>query len=253
MKPITVPTDFIANDKTLSGKNILITGAGSEISRHLCIAAAQAGATLLLLDRKQRQMAPIYDDICSKGLSEPLIIEFDMVKSDTQAFENLKNALNEAYPKIHGLVHNALWGAPLTPTAHAEMETWSKVLDQQLIKPMYLTRTISTALTSAPDASIIFSTMDIGRKGRAYWGAIGSAFAGLENFSEIVAEEFQNSHIRCNTLDTGKVRSAIRKQFYPGENIADLKEPNDPAIINSYLYLLSDTSKPCSGKRFIVG
>lgn len=249
---LTTPADFSPSQSALADSVILVTGAASEIGNALALAAAKSGATVLLLDRKQRNMTALYDAIYDQRLAQPMMIEFDMVRADAHAFENLGNSLSEQFPEIHGLVHCAMWGAPLTPAPLAEMESWSKVLDQQLIKPMYLTKTLCPNLNHANPASIIFTVMDIGRAGRAYWGAVGAAFAGVENFCESLSVELFDYKTRVNTLDPGKVKTAIRKHFYPAETDKNLREANDPEIINTYLYLLSDQSHQQTAKRFSV-
>ena len=249
---LTTPPDFIPCQLTLADRVVLVTGAASEIGSAVVLAAAKSGAVVLMLDRKQRSMTALYDAICDQGLAQPMIIEFDMVRADSRAFETLGTSLLAQFPEIHGLVHCAMWGAALTPAPHAEMETWSKVLNQQLIKPMYLTKTLCPNLNHPNPASIIFTVMDIGRVGRAYWGAVGAAFAGVENLCESLSAEFFDYNTRVNTVDPGKVKTAIRKHFYPGETDKGLREANDTEIVNAYLYLLSDASNQQTAKRFSV-
>jgi NAD(P)-dependent dehydrogenase (short-subunit alcohol dehydrogenase family) len=248
----TTPADFTPVESTLDGKVVLVTGAASEIGSAVVLAAARSGATVIMLDRKQRFMTAMYDQICDLGLEEPMMIEFDLARADSNAFEILGNSLSVPFPEIHGLVHCAMWGAPLTPLSHAELETWSRVLDQQLIKPMYLTKTLQPNFNHPGLSSIIFTVMDIGRTGRAYWGPVGAAFAGLENLCETMNAELVDYQTRVYTIDPGKVKTAIRKQFYPGESGEELRSANDNEILNTYLYLLSDQSKNDNAGQFSV-
>ena len=181
-----------------------------------------------------------------------MMVEFDMTRADFNAFETLGGSLTTQFPEIHGLVHCAMWGAPLTPLSHAELETWSKVLDQQLVKPMYLTKTLQPNLNHSDSSSIIFTVMDIGRTGRAYWGPVGAAFAGLENLCETINAELIDYQTSAYTIDPGKVRTAIRKQFYPGESAKELRKADDTEIVNTYLYLLSDQIKNRSNGQYAV-
>ncbi len=249
---LTTPADFKPDFSTLSGKTVLVTGAASEIGRAVAFAAAKSGATVLMLDRKQRPMLPYYDAICELGLAEPMLIEFDLAKADSRAFDNLAAALLATVPEIHGLVHCAMWPAPLTPLVHADMVAWAKVLEQHLVKPVFLTKSLYPGLNHSRPASIIFTTMDIGRIGRAYWGPVGAAFAGVENVCETLGAECPDYRIRVNTLDPGKVKTAIRKQFYPAESIRYLRDASDPRITNTYIYLLSDQSQHRTARRFAV-
>ena len=230
----------------------MVSGAASDSGRAVCLAVSAAGANVILLDRKQRQLEPIYDEICSQGKAEPMIVEFDMLRAGQDAFDQLSNSLGDSIPEIHGLVHCALWGAPLAPVVNSNPETWISVFKQQFINPMLLTRSMAPLLNHPGASSIIFTVIDTGRHGRAYWGSIGAAFAAIENFSETLASEFESYNTRSNTLDPGRVRSAVRKKFYPGESTTGMRDPDDPELMRSYIYLLSDQSKNHSAQRFSV-
>ncbi len=244
--------NFHAGPHSLSGKNVVITGAASEVGRSLSLAAARSGATVILLEHKQRDLIPLYDHICESGCPQPLIVEMDVLRALPESFTALADSLGRACAEIHGLVHCAMRVSPLTPIAHSDMPVWQKVLDQQLIRPMYLTRSLYPLLKHRKPASVVFSTLASGRSGSAYWGATGAAFAGIENLSQTLSREWENRNIRVNTLDCGKVKTALRKQFYPGEDSARLRDANDPEITRRYLYLLSDHSRPITGSQLSV-
>ncbi len=245
-----IPDDFRPGPDTLAGKTVLVTGAATELGSAVSLAAAESGAALLLLDRRHRMMDSLCDEISSRGLPEPLAIEFDMLRGQPRDYESLGSALQEQSPWIQGLVHCAMWGAPLSPIANTTMETWMKTIDQQLVKPMYMTRTLIPLLRNALHSSVIFSTMEAGRQGRAYWGAVGAAAAAVENLSCTLAAELSDYNVRVNTLDPGNLKTAIRRQFYPAENDAGLSSPDSRAVVHPYLYLLSDEGNRHSSRQF---
>jgi len=244
------PDDFRPGPDTLAGKTILVTGAATELGSAVSLAAAESGAALLLLDRKQRMMDSLYDAICSRGLPEPMTIEFDMVRAHSSDYGSLGSSLQAQYHSIQGLVHCAMWGAPLSPIANTNLDTWMKTIDRQLTRPMYMTRILIPLLRNAVQSSVIFSTLDVGRQGRAYWGAVGAAAAAVENLSCTLAAELSGYNIRVNTLDPGNLKTALRRQFYPAESNAHLCSPASPAVVNPYLYLLSDAGNRHSSRQF---
>ncbi|MDX1336154.1 MAG: SDR family oxidoreductase, partial [Gammaproteobacteria bacterium] len=84
------------------------------------------------------------------------------------------------------------------------------------------------------DPSIIFSTHDVQR---AYWGAYGTAKAGLEGFMKILAGEYQgDTKIRVNGIDSGPIRTHLRRQAYPGEDANINPEPE--TVVPAYLWAL---------------
>ena len=234
-----IPPGFSATTTSLSDSVIVVTGAGSETGNSVAFSLARAGAIVVLLDKKQRDLVPVYDQITDGGLQEPLMIEFDMLRASGADFESLAGSVSKEYPRLHGLVHCAMWGGPLTPIDHSDQEHWHRILDQQLVRPMTLTKSLSQLINGEHASSVIFTVLDVGRAGRAYWGAIGAAFAGIENLVETLSSEWSGNNTRVNSIDCGRTRTAIRKQFYPGESGTELRKPDDPDITNAYIYLLS--------------
>ena len=93
----------------------------------------------------------------------------------------------------------------------------------------------------------MFTSADVGRQGRAYWGAYGVAGFGLEGLMQIFAEELAAwPNLRVNSIDPGNVRTTMRAKAYPGEdpNIHPLPEE----IVASYLYLLGPASHGLTGR-----
>lgn len=249
---INIPEDFSPDNIDLTGRNILVTGASSEIGSAVSFSAARLGASIVALDQKQKDLIPVYDQICEHQYPEPMMVEIDMIRTQPEGFRALADRLSRTCPELHGLVHCAIWGGPLTPIAHGDMQTWQKILDQQLIRPMYLTRSLYPLLRHSNPASVIFSVLESGRSGCAYWGATGAAFAGMENLSQTLASEWENQKIRVNTLSCDKVKTALRKQFYPGENLQKLREADDDEIMRHYLYLLSACSEGMTAGQMSV-
>ena len=69
--------DYIAPDHLLSGKTILITGAGDGIGRQAAISYATHGATCILLGKTVSKLEAVYDEIVAAGYPEPAIIPLD--------------------------------------------------------------------------------------------------------------------------------------------------------------------------------
>jgi len=230
----------------------MVTGSASEIGSSVCYGAARSGATVVMLDRKQNSMIPLYDKICGQGWREPIMVEYDMKKADESTIQAVAQSLSNEIVGLNGLVHCAMWGAPLTPIVHSDIKTWQTTLNLHLLIPMVMTRSLIPLLRKSDSASIIFTSTDVAATGRAYWGSIASAFAAVENLSEILSEELENINIRVNTLDPGKVKTSLRKKFYPGESGKHLRPANDIKIVDSYLYLLSDDSLGQTGQHFTI-
>jgi NAD(P)-dependent dehydrogenase (short-subunit alcohol dehydrogenase family) len=163
-------------------------------------------------------------------------------------YTQLADTLQQEFGRLDGLVHNAAQLAALVPFANYDHELWLQTLQVNLHAPYLLTTACLGLLNASNDASVIFVTDEVGRKGKAYWGAYGVSKAGLEGLMQILADELEsNGTIRVNSLDPGPVLTALRRIAYPGTNSADLCKPAD--VVNPFLYLCSAESKGLTGQQ----
>ena len=99
------------------------------------------------------------------------------------------------------------------------------------------------------DASILFTTSSVGRRGRAYWGAYAVSKFGVEGLTQVLAAELENiTSIRVNALNPGKARTRMRRQAYPAESIEELPLPE--TLTGAYLALLGPQSRGVTGGSF---
>lgn len=241
MTAYSPPKDLLAN------RVILVTGAATGIGQAAALTFAQHGATLVLLDRQEKALEQTYDAIVQAGGAQPAIITLDLAKATLEHYEAMQQQLEQEFGRLDGVLHNAAELGELAPLELYNLELWSKVFTVNVHAPLLLTRACLPLLRKSPDASIIFTTADVGRKGRAYWGAYGVTCFALEGLMQTLAEELEaNTNIRVNSLDPGPVRTAMRARAYPAENRASL--PGPAVIMAQYLYLMGPDSKGVSGQ-----
>ena len=145
------------------------------------------------------------------------------------------------------MLHNAGLLGSLTPLEHYDPVEWLRVIQVNLNAPFLLTQACLPLLKSAADASLLFTSSGVGRRGRAYWGAYSVSKFAVEGMMQILADELdENSRIRVNSINPGRVRTAMRAAAYPAENPDELLAPED--IVLPYLYLLGPDSREVRGK-----
>ena len=234
--------NYRAAPDLLTGRVILLSGATGGIGRALALAAAACGAHMVLLGRNQKKLERLYDEIEAQGSTAAAILPFDLTATDPAAYTAIARSIEDEFGRLDGLVHAAADLGTLTPLELFDLGTWQRVLQVNLTAPFLLTRACLPLLKRAPQASIVFSSADVGRQGRAYWGAFGVAAFGIEGMAQILAEEVAtNTAVRVYTLDPGAVRTTLRARAYPGENPQSVPAPED--IIDAYLYLLAPESR----------
>lgn len=241
MSAYTPPKDLLVD------RVVLVTGAARGIGRAAARTFAAHGATVVLLDRAQGALDALYDEIERAGGPQPAIIALDLASAGPAQHEAAAEKIGEAFGRLDGLLHNAAELGTLTPIELYDLALWGRVLTVNLHAPLLLTRVCLPWLKRSSDASVVFTSADVGRHARAYWGAYAVACFGLEGLAQILAAELEaGARIRVNTLDPGPVRTPLRAQAYPAEDPRAL--PAAEQIMGAYLYLLGPESKGITGR-----
>jgi NAD(P)-dependent dehydrogenase (short-subunit alcohol dehydrogenase family) len=231
----------------LAGRVILITGAAEGIGYAVANACAEHGATVVLSDKEQNALEPLYDLIDAAGDAEPAILPLDLAQPDEKTFVGAADVIGRELGRLDGIAHCAAFAPFLSRIDDYDLGEWERVLRINLTAPFLLTQACLPLLRAAPDASVVFTSDRVGRKGLAYWGAFCAAKFGVEGLMQTLAEETRDSSpIRVNSIDPGIVRTGMRARLYPGEDPHDLPPPQ--AIAWRYLYLLGPDSKGTTGE-----
>ena len=236
----------------LAARTILITGAGDGIGRAAALSFAAHGASVILLGRTAAKLEKVYDEIERRGFTRPAILSIDLAQATPAHFDQAAQTIGQEFGVLDGLLHNAAETGTLTPVELYRPDMWQRVLQVNLNAAWMLTRACLPLMRKSADASIVFTTSDAGRKGRAYWGAYGVSGFALEGLMQTVADEIAvEGRIRVNSLNPGAVRTALRARLYPGEDPQTLPTPE--AIMPAYLFLLGPDSRGLNGQRFNAG
>jgi len=233
----------------LAGRVIAITGASSGIGRAIALACAAHQAQVVLIGRNAARLEAVHTEIAASGAPEATIAVLDLEKALARDYDAVADAVLERYGRLDGLLHNAGLLGTLTPIEHYDVPTWCRVLHVNVTAAFALTQALLPALKKSADASVVFTASAVGRRGRAYWGAYAVAKFAVEGLSQVLAQELEGiSHVRVNTLNPGRTRTAMRRQAYPAEDIDTLPLP--AAHASAYIALLGPASAGVTGQAF---
>ena len=242
-------THYAAEPDLLRDRIVLVTGAGDGIGAAVAKAYAKHGATVILLGRTQKKLEKIYDAIVDNGSPEPAIYPLELQLAKPKDFKLLASTLDKEFGRLDGLVHNAAVLGTLTPIEHYDERLWMHVMQVNINAPFMLTKACLPLLKKSKDASLIFTTANVGFQGQAYWGAYAISKAANINIMQILAEELEvNTDIRVNCIDPGPVRTRMHALAYPGTNPEKISAPED--VTSVYLYLMGMDSAGVTGERF---
>lgn len=231
----------------LAGRVIAITGATGGIGRALCLAAAAEGAQLVLLARNERKLRALHAELEQIVPGKALMAPLDLEKAVAADYDRIAAAIEQQYGRLDGLVHCAALLGTLTPIDQYDVPAWCRVLHVNLTAAFALTQVLLPALRKSADASIIFTSSGVGRRGRAYWGAYAVSKFAVEGFMQVLADELAgNSTVRVNAINPGKVRTTMRRQAYLSENLLSLPLPE--TVVEPYIRLLGPRGAGITGQ-----
>ena len=235
----------------LSGRVVAVTGATGGIGRALCLAAAAQGAQLVLLARNERKLRALHAELEQAAPGAALMAPLDLEKAVAADYDRIAEAIEQRYGRLDGLVHCAALLGTLTPVDQYDVPTWCRVMHVNITAAFALTQVLLPALRKSADASVIFTSSSVGRRGRAYWGAYAVSKFAVEGFMQVLADELAgNSNVRVNAINPGKVRTAMRRQAYPSENLLSLPLPE--TVVEPYLKLLGPRGSGITGQSLDV-
>jgi NAD(P)-dependent dehydrogenase (short-subunit alcohol dehydrogenase family) len=233
----------------LKGRAIMVTGAGAGLGRAVSLALAAAGAEVILLGRTVRKLEAVHAEIEKLGAPEASIVPLDLERALAADYEAVAVAIDKRYGRLDGLLHNAALLGALTPIEQYDVPMFMRVMHVNVTAAFILTQHLLPLLRAAPDASVLFTSSGVGKRGRAYWGAYAVSKFAVEGLTQVLSQETEaNTNVRVNIIDPGKVRTTMRRQAYPSEAQDSLPTPE--SLTTPYLALLGPASRGVTGQRF---
>ncbi|MGN5595723.1 YciK family oxidoreductase [Stutzerimonas nitrititolerans] len=238
--------DYSARPDLLKDRIIMVTGAGRGIGEAAAKTYAAHGATVLLLGKNEENLNRVYDEIEAAGHPQPAVIPFNLETTLPHQYDELAATVEREFGRLDGLLHNAAIVGPLTPIEQLSGENFMRVMHINVNAMFMLTSTLLPLLKLSSDASVIFTSSSVGRKGRAYWGGYAVSKFATEGLMQVLADELDGTAVRANSINPGATRTDMRAKAYPGEN--PLTNPLPAEIMPAYLYLMGPDSGDINGK-----
>jgi NAD(P)-dependent dehydrogenase (short-subunit alcohol dehydrogenase family) len=189
----------------------------------------------------------VYDEIEAMGAPQPAIAVLDLAVATAVDYDRLARVIDEEFGKLDGLVHAAGLLGDRTPLEQYDVPTWCKVLHVNLTAPFILTQVLLPNLRKSEDASIIFVSSGVVKQSRPFWGAYAVSKTGLESVRSMLSEELEGeANIRVNSVNPGRMRTAMRAAAYPAEDPNSV--PTAESVSGAFLYLLSSRGRGIDGQ-----
>ncbi len=220
----------------LGGRQILVVGACGALGRACALAAADRGASVVLLGRRVAPLEKLYDEIEAMGAPQPAIYPLNLEGATPADFADLNTRIIGGCGRLDGIIYAAGRLHGLTPIEHFEPEEWLRTLQVGLHAPFLLLQALLPALkASSANPTALFFVDDIERCTHAYWGAYGVAQAALRALIGMTASEWSAQGVRSLALLPAPIASAFRRKAYVGESADGLLAPGCYARLSTWL------------------
>jgi NAD(P)-dependent dehydrogenase (short-subunit alcohol dehydrogenase family) len=242
-----IPKLFTPDNDLLAGRVVLITGASSGLGAALAVECARAGASVILSGRNGSKLERVYDEIETMGAPQPAIAMLDLAAATAVDYDSVARSIDSEFGKLDGVVHAAGLLGDRTPLEQYDVPTWCRVLHVNLTAPFILTQVLLPSLRKSADASVIFVSSGVVKNQRPFWGAYAVAKSGLESVRSMLSQELEGEpNIRVNSVNPGRMRTAMRAAAYPAEDPNTV--PTPASLSGIFLYLLSARSRGIDGQ-----
>ena len=243
------PRRYVPGPGAFEDRVILVTGASSGIGAELARCCAAHGARVVLSGRNVKRLESVYDSIRAAGGARPSIAPLDFEKADASHYAALADAVRAEFGRLDGLAQVAGQLGERAPIEHHDVVAWMRVMHVNVNAAFILTQALLPLLKLSQDASVVFTTSGVSERARAYWGAYAASKFAVEGLMQVLADETDTlTSIRVNSVNPGKIRTAMRARAYPGEDAATVPLPAQ--AMPTYLYLLGPASRGVTGRRF---
>jgi len=236
----------MTENKELTGKVVLVTGASRGIGYAAGLEAARRGAHVIAVARTVGGLEDL-DDAIQAGGGSATLVPLDL--RDGDAIDRLGAAIFERWGHLDGLIANAGQLGVLSPVAHIKPDDFDKVLAVNVTANYRLLRSLDLLLRQSEAGRAVFVSSSAARSARPFWGLYAASKAALDALVKSYAGEVAETKVRANVFYPGAVRTAMRAKAMPGENPETLPTPE--AVAPQLVDLLSPALEE-QGRLFSV-
>jgi len=192
----------------LHNKRVILTGASSGIGRELAHELSKRGARLLLVGRRQTELANIAQQINDSG-GTARIVAADITSSEGRAF--IVNEATRCYGGTDILINNA-GVSDFSSFTQSDPALIERIYKTNVTAPMLLTQAVLPQMLEQGQGRIVNMGSIFGSIGFAYFAAYSSSKFALRGFSESLRRELLGTGVDVTYIAPRAVKTAINSE-----------------------------------------
>jgi NAD(P)-dependent dehydrogenase (short-subunit alcohol dehydrogenase family) len=252
-------------DLNLTGRVAIVTGGGSGIGEAACLALAEAGAAVGVVDVRPEPARAVAEKIAAAG-GKALALVADV--SDEEAVSAAVTQAASTLGGLHIVFANAGINGMQTPIDEMTLDEWHATVETNLTGTFLTVKHSIPHLRDAGGGSIITTASVNGNTlfSLPGYAAYSTSKAGVVAFTKMAALELARWEIRVNAILPGAIRTNIGERTYrrnldrvdygfkPPAKWPPLRgesaEPREVADL--VLFLASDASRYMTGAELLI-
>ncbi|MFC9057175.1 SDR family NAD(P)-dependent oxidoreductase [Streptomyces sp. NPDC057074] len=207
----------------LSGKTVIVTGAGAGIGRATALRFAAEGAKVLVADLNAESAKGTVARIEEQGGTAVAVV------GDLSRPEVIEEVVSTATGTLGGLdvlVNNAGIMDRMSAAADTDDAEWERVLRINLTAPFQLTRAVLPHLLEQRHGSIVFTASEASLRGSAAGAAYTVSKHGVAGLVKSLAVMYRNQGIRTNAIAPGGTATSLQ--------VDAQQDAHGPSVLGSY-------------------
>jgi 3-oxoacyl-[acyl-carrier protein] reductase len=244
----------------MTGKTVIVTGAGHGIGRAYATRIAAEGANVVVADLDGPAAEHVAAAVDPDG-EQTLAVQVDVARWSSA--QNLAQQAVDRFGGVDGLVNNAavFSTVPISRVGFERIDEteWDLVMSVNVKGVWNCARAVVPAMRARGGGSIVnISSASIlhGGGGRLHYIASKAAVLGI---SRGLARELGGDNVRVNTIAPGNTLSeddpspeivAIREAAISARSLKRLQTPDD--LVGTVVFLLSDDAGFITGQTIVV-
>jgi len=245
------------NKFSLSGKVAIVTGAARGIGKSIALAFAEAGADIVIDDRKLEDMEEVVSEISKLGRQ---VLPVAANLRHLEEIDRLVKETMDRFGRIDVLANNVGTNAVFGSVFDVDEKAWDITLGVNLKGYFFLSQAVGKVMKEKGAGAIVNISSCGGIKPDIGSGVYCISKAGVIMLTQVLAQEWGQYNIRVNAIAPGRTKTRFSQVIWSDpatlseyeEDIALGRWAEPQEMAGAALFLASDAASYITGQTLSV-